>query len=203
MWIADPHWPDFSFQPQSPFFFEHILQSPLQKADSDDDNHICRKAPEKGALESSQEREGSWTSIILILGRLSVAPMIWLFGHLPSLALPCVPKIWPPDNTCFCSCPPSLPAWLPQPEKAQISSAPTFFAFPHICLFLTFKCGVVLHLFEINYVCLNFFGLGVDRRVCCLLEIQAAIKLLHCHTHNRQLSWKIRADHQNLLEQGG
>ena len=109
-----------------------------------------------------------------------------------------MPKIWPPDNTCFCSCPPSLPAWLPQPEKAQISSAPTFFVFPHICLFLTFKCGVVLHLFEINYVCLNFFGLGVDRRVCCLLEIQAAIKLLHCHTHNRQLSWKIRADHQKI-----
>ena len=63
----------------------------------------------------------------------------------------------------------------PHPEKAQISSAPLF-AFPHICLFLTHECGVVLHLFEINYVCLNFFGLEVDGRDCCLLEIQAAIK---------------------------
>ena len=78
----------------------------------------------------------------------------------------------------------------PHPEKAQISSAPLF-AFPHICLFLTHKCGVVLHLFEINYVCFNFFGLEVDGRVCCLLEIQAAIKPLHCDRHNRQLSWKI------------
>ena len=87
----------------------------------------------------------------------------------------------------------------PHPEKAQISSAPLF-AFPHICLFLTHKCGVVLHLFEINYVCLNFFGLEVDGRDCCLLEIQAAIKRPLRQTQQTRRLKKIRKWKSHLLQ---
>ena len=96
----------------------------------------------------------------------------------------------------------------PHPEKAQISSAPLF-AFPHICLFLTHKCGVVLHLFEINYVCLNFFGLEVDGRDCCLLEIQAAIKRPLRQTQQTRRLKKIRKwkshllQHTELMKSGG
>ena len=111
-------------------------------------------------------RDDSWTfraDIILTLGG-TVAPFT---GSAYNSTLPCVPKISPPDNTCV--------YLLKRLKFLQ----PRFFVFPHICLFLTYECGVVLHLFEINYVCFNFFALGLDGRVCCLLEIQAAIKLLH------------------------
>ena len=138
LWIADPHWPDFSFQPQSPFFFEHILQSPLQKADSDDDNHICRKAQ----LDTSQPGEGGWTfrgeltSIILILGFLSLAPIIRLFGHLPCLAclksghlITPAPASASAQRVCLA------------PEKAQISSAPLFCLSTYLCIsYIRMRC---------------------------------------------------------------
>ena len=126
LWIADPHWPDFSFQP-SPFF-EHFLQSPLEKGDSGDDNHIYRKAQ----LATSWTFGGDLT--ILILGFLSII----------QLALPCVPKIWPPDNTssCFCFCPTSLPG----SRKGSNFFSPAFLSF-HIFVYFLHTNAVLFYTF--------------------------------------------------------
>lgn len=66
-------------------------------------------------------------------------------------------------------------------QKGQISSAQRFC----ISVFVYFlsKCGVVLHLFEINYVCFNFFGLDV------LLGVGAGLLLVRNTSSHQTLDW--------------
>ena len=61
-----------------------------------------------------------------------------------SLALPCVPKIWPPDNTCSCSC--FCPTSLPGSRKGSNFFSPAFLSF-HIFVYFLHTNAVLFYTF--------------------------------------------------------
>ena len=110
-------------------------------------NHLCRKVTVRmrttiGRQPAWRGRLDNWTfrgeltSIILILGFLSLAPIIRFFGHLPCLAclksghlITPAPASASAQRVCLA------------PEKAQISSAPLFCLSTYLCIsYIRMRC---------------------------------------------------------------